>query len=343
MTILISKIKIGKRFRKDLGNTETLSKSITELGLLHPIVLDENNNLIAGRRRIQAFESLGKTSIPYHRVNIKDITMGEFHENSIRKDFTHSEIIAIKEEITKRLTRGRPKKGAKLAPFHGKARDIVSQITGYSHGQIDKIEAIMKSGSKKALAQLEAGTSVNYVHKQIKRQQDKKHTPPIPKGAFDTILADPPWQYEINTRGSPDDHYNVMQTYEIAELKIPAAKDAVLFLWATAPKLENALYVMKNWNFQYVTNMVWVKDRIGTGYYVRGKHELILIGRKGNMPVPDEGDRPPSVIIAPRGRHSEKPAILYSIIEKMYPNGKYLELFARKKHSSKWAAWGNEL
>ena len=59
------------------------------------------------------------------------------------------------------------------------------------------------------------------------------------------------------------------------------------------------------------------------------EHELLLIGIKGDFPTPYESDRPPSVIQAPRGKHSEKPDIVYDIIEKMCPNRTYLEMFAR--------------
>jgi len=87
---------------------------------------------------------------------------------------------------------------------------------------------------------------------------------------------------------------------------------------------------------------VWIKDKIGTGYYFRGKHELILVAVKGNPLIPEESDRPESVLIAPRTTHSKKPDKIYSIIERMYPNSKYLELFARNTRKG-WKSWGNEI
>jgi N6-adenosine-specific RNA methylase IME4 len=88
--------------------------------------------------------------------------------------------------------------------------------------------------------------------------------------------------------------------------------------------------------------MVWVKDKIGNGYYVRGKHELLLIGMKGDIPTPEESNRPASVIEAARLEHSRKPEKVYEIIEKMYPNRSYLELSARSQYNEKWTTWGNE-
>ena len=132
-----------------------------------------------------------------------------------------------------------------------------------------------------------------------------------------------------------------MSLAEIKRLDVPACDDAVLFLWATSPKLEEALEVLKAWGFQYRTCMVWVKDKIGMGYYARQRHELLLIGKRGNLPVPDPEDRPDSVVMAPRAGHSEKPEVFYEVIERMYPTCERVELFARHPRDG-WAAWGNQ-
>jgi N6-adenosine-specific RNA methylase IME4 len=129
---------------------------------------------------------------------------------------------------------------------------------------------------------------------------------------------------------------------DIKALAIPASDDAVLFLWATSPMLANAVEVMKAWGFDYRTCVVWVKDRIGMGYYVRQQHELLLIGHRGRLPVPDPEDRPSSVINAARGAHSVKPEEGYEIVERMYPLLERVELFARRPRDG-WAAWGNEV
>jgi N6-adenosine-specific RNA methylase IME4 len=78
------------------------------------------------------------------------------------------------------------------------------------------------------------------------------------------------------------------------------------------------------------------------GFYVRGQHELLLIGRRGSFPVPATSDRPSSVLHAPRGRHSEKPAEAYGLIERMYPDAPRAEVFARARRPG-WGSWGAEL
>jgi|SRR6188472_503386 len=133
-----------------------------------------------------------------------------------------------------------------------------------------------------------------------------------------------------------------MKQKDIEDLQIPSADNSILFLWATFPKLPEAIAVMKAWGYKYKTGAVWVKDKIGTGYYFRGQSEPLLVGEKGDMPVPQEKDRHSSVVQAPREEHSKKPDVVYEIIEKMYPNHSYLELFTRNKRVG-WTSWGDEV
>jgi N6-adenosine-specific RNA methylase IME4 len=157
------------------------------------------------------------------------------------------------------------------------------------------------------------------------------------------ILADPPWQYDfsLTVNREIENHYPTMTLEEIKAVKVPAAKDAVLFLWVTAPKLVEGLEVMSAWGFEYRTCAAWDKEVIGMGYWFRNQHELLLVGTRGNPPVPAPENRFPSVIRVRREDHSKKPDIVYEMIEKMLPEGKYLELFARQQRTG-WTAWGNE-
>jgi N6-adenosine-specific RNA methylase IME4 len=89
--------------------------------------------------------------------------------------------------------------------------------------------------------------------------------------------------------------------------------------------------------------MVWVKDLMGTGYWARQRHEVLMIGVKGDMPCPDEHVRPDSVISAARGKHSQKPVELYEVIERCYPGVPRLEMFARDQPRDGWERWGNSI
>ena len=52
-------IKVGERFRRKLGNIELLAQLIKEEGLLYPILVDKDGNLIDGYRRLVALIQLG--------------------------------------------------------------------------------------------------------------------------------------------------------------------------------------------------------------------------------------------------------------------------------------------
>lgn len=171
-----------------------------------------------------------------------------------------------------------------------------------------------------------------------------KKANPMPKEKFDIIYADPPWQYtEAVKNRKIENHYPTMDIEDICNLKVPSADDCILFIWATASKLPDGLRVLNKWGFEYKTGAVWDKKRTGMGYYFRGQHEHLLVGRKGKPGVPDAGDRLPSVIESIRTEHSAKPDIVYEMIEKMYPGRSYLELFARRKFDDRWVVWGNEV
>ncbi len=119
MKIKISEIIVKNRIREDIGNLDSLMKSIEKYGLLHPIIINEEMELLAGERRLTACKNLGWEEIEANIVsadnNIDKLEV-ETHENVLRKDLSQTEI----EEIVKRkkqlLTKNR---GIKVifAPF----------------------------------------------------------------------------------------------------------------------------------------------------------------------------------------------------------------------------------
>src|SRR5262249_20123630 len=73
----VHSIKVGLRHRRDMGDIDGLAKSISELGLLHPIVVNEDGLLIAGGRRLEAVKRLGWQDVRVTVVNIADVARGE--------------------------------------------------------------------------------------------------------------------------------------------------------------------------------------------------------------------------------------------------------------------------
>lgn len=187
---------------------------------------------------------------------------------------------------------------------------------------------------------------------------------------FVTSSLDPPWLERGGgkiKRGA-DRHYPLMKLDDIHRTIFTSpvwtpADDAHMYLWVTNNFLPQGLELMRRLGFRYVTNTAWVKMadewsaaaaalhspnekaaallQIGLGQYQRGAHELLLFGVRGKAMVPEPRDRLPTVVFAPRGRHSEKPVVFYDRIERASP-GPYLEVFARSEREG-WTSWGLEV
>jgi len=191
--------------------------------------------------------------------------------------------------------------------------------------------------------------------KQEKRRRERiaavasmaQPAPELPTGRrYPVIYADPPWRYEFveSECRAIENQYPTMELEAICALPVPeiATDNAILFLWATSPKLAEALRVVEAWGFTYRSSAVWVKSQLGMGYYFRQQHELLLVATRGDMPAPAPDARPRSVYESPREAHSAKPVAFYEFIERMYPNLPRIELFARGTREG-WVGWGNEI
>lgn len=221
-----------------------------------------------------------------------------------------------------------------------------------SHETLRKVEKIEEKAPIETKKKLSTGEmTINQAYKEVrqeeKRNEIKEDLKPIelPKGFYDVIYCDPPWKYDFAETESRaiENHYPTMTVEEMKSLQIPAAENSVMLMWATAPKLEQALELLKAWGFTYKTNAVWDKEVIGMGYWFRGQHEFLLVGTKGSYSPPKPENRYSSVIREKRTAHSKKPLVLYNMIEKMFPNARYLELFSRNKFNDNWNVWGNQL
>ena len=90
----INDIIIKERIRKDLGDLSLLKKSIEKYGLLHPIIINKNNELVSGERRLTAVKELGWEDIDVivRELSYKEALNIELTENTTRKDFNNPEL-----------------------------------------------------------------------------------------------------------------------------------------------------------------------------------------------------------------------------------------------------------
>lgn len=168
---------------------------------------------------------------------------------------------------------------------------------------------------------------------------------------FDMLVVDPPWRFQTFGEGgrekSAEKHYDTLTCAEIIE-RFPvdqlASGDAVLWLWATNPMVDQQIAVGRAWGFEFKTMGVWVKRTqkgklaFGTGYRLRCASEPFLIFTVGN---PQTARNIRTVIEGPVREHSQKPEESYHAAEQMMPNARRVEIFSRTERPG-WAAWGDE-
>jgi N6-adenosine-specific RNA methylase IME4 len=172
------------------------------------------------------------------------------------------------------------------------------------------------------------------------------------------ITLDPAWPHEnfsveTGSDRSSDNHYAPMTWPEIEALgaKLPTAPDCMLMFWVPRPLVVKASLLLAQWGWDplRVTEMIWLKTQannpeklsLGTGKRLRDQHETILIAVRGN--IPPAMPLWPSVLIAPVGRHSEKPELLMEWINRDYgPELVRIEMFARPPFDRRgWWVWGD--
>lgn len=191
--------------------------------------------------------------------------------------------------------------------------------------------------------------------------------PTVP-GGWPCVVADPPWSFrDKGSRIAPDQRrkrqgrkgYRTLSLDELTclDVRAVAAPDALLFMWTTSAHLLDGTSpeLARSWGFDPKATIAWVKARpmgagesgmrswpvlhVGMGHYVRGAHELVIVARRGRGRV--QVHDVPSVLFAPRGRHSAKPEAFRDLVKRLSP-GPYLELFARTTRPG-WMTWGDQL
>jgi len=175
------------------------------------------------------------------------------------------------------------------------------------------------------------------------------------KKKFQTIYADPPWQFQNRTGKVAPEHrrlkrYATMTLDEICEMPVVAhtEENAHLYMWVPNALLPEGLRVLEAWGFTYKTNLIWLKvrkdggpDGRGVGFYFRNVTEVLLFGLKGRMRTLKPGRSQVNLLSSRKREHSRKPDEFYELIEDCSP-GPYLELFAREKRTG-WTQWGDQI
>lgn len=167
---------------------------------------------------------------------------------------------------------------------------------------------------------------------------------------YDFIMSDFAWSYRLRSEKgeakSAQAQYRVMTLEEIKGLPVLdlCTPNAVHWMWATNPMLDQALEAMKAQGFEFKTAGTWLKTTkhgkigFGTGYILRSSNEPFLIGTRGN---PQTTRSVRSGFTGLARRHSEKPDEAYRAAEQLMPKARRLELFSRTNRPG-WDHFGDE-
>jgi len=356
----IDQIQIGFRYRRDLGDLRALAESIEEVGLLHPVVVTPEGRLIAGQRRLEACRLLGWSEVPVTTVDLYQAARGEAHENFVRKDLLPSEIVALKRAIEPLERReARERQGTRADLCHpatvaecqraslGDARDKIARYLGVGRTTIERAEAVVEAAEEEPeeyghlVEQMDRFGKVAGAYRRLEVLRQARELEAtalvLPTGPFQVIVADPPWRYETSSNLP----YPTMPIEDIKALPVEsiAAEDSLLWLWTTNAHMRVAFDVVEAWGFEYKTLLTWVKDRMGTGEWLRGQTEHCLLAARGK-PAFLKGQHT-TAIQAVRREHSRKPDEFYALVEETCP-GSRVELFSRQRRKS-WEVFGNDI
>jgi len=356
---------------------DALVDDIRANGLRNPIVIYENK-ILDGRHRYKACINLGRqpVSVIYDGEDplgyVISHNLSRRHLDESQRAMIAGRLATLKVgDKTAKVERGA------IAPSSGLTNEEAARRMTVSKDSVKRARKVLEKGTPELVeavdnSQIAVSVAAKIAEMEPEQQQavvsDPKPEQAIKKivrqekeqaladktitqslnsdgKLYGVIYADPPWKYETFSENgmdrSADNHYPTMSMFDMLTLNIPAADDCVMFMWATVPMLPEALDLLDTWGFEYKSHIAWIKDRQGTGYWTRNKHELLLIGTKGKVPAPAMGTQPPSVIELPLGRHSEKPAFFADMIASLYPTTPKLEMFARIGRYG-WDVIGNE-
>lgn len=335
----VNDIKIKKRFRKDIGDLEPLKKSISEIGLMHPIVANEDDELIAGERRLKAVKELGWDDVPITKINLKEIVRGEFDENNVRKDFTISEKVAIWEAMENyEWGKSRSDSERKI--------ERASKILGISHDSLSKAKQIIDSDKEELIEQMDKSGSINAIYRKIKFAKQKKEIETLKpnfNGKYDVIVIDCPWDSKIGilndkgARGVVD--YPTMNLEELKKIKLPMKDNCAVWVWFTNYKIADVIELIDDWGLDKKTVLTWDKQNMGVGHFLRNITEHCILCFKGKPYF--NNTKWTTLISEKRTTHSTKPEIFYKMVNEICA-GRKLDYFARKKREG-WDVYGDEV
>jgi N6-adenosine-specific RNA methylase IME4 len=164
----------------------------------------------------------------------------------------------------------------------------------------------------------------------------------LPPKQYGTILLDPIWLSSESSEiaeSSTELSRTKLQIEVLRKLDLRkiGANDCILFVWATIENLTAVSTLMARWGFKYVSHCVWDKGSTGSGSPFSEAHELLLLGRRGNVIIPNDAPWS-SLIHDPIPRISGKPEWQYQLAEWACPDLTKLDITGSSRRPG-WDVW----
>ena len=319
---------------------QALCDDITEHGL-HEDILVYEGIILDGRNRHRACIDTGIE--PRFREwdgngsaldMVVSMNLHRRHLNPGQLAFVALEVerlLAVQAKERQRGGQGGALLVANLRQAKGRASEQAAAMFGVSPRYVQEAKKLNAEAPDLAEKVWEGEFTLSQAARKAKKTTDEQRllsVVPV-EGKFRALVIDPPWDYEgLSIAGRAEPTYATMTHDELLALDVEAwaEEDCHLYLWTTNNFITRAIELMAHWGFQHKTILTWVKPRWGLGSYFRNQTEHVLFGVKGNLPT--RADNISTVISAPAGAHSEKPAVFYDIVRAAsYPP--YGEVFQR--------------
>jgi DNA modification methylase len=279
-----------------------IAESIKAFGFTNPVLIDAENQIIAGHGRVEAAKYLGMKEVP--TIRLEGLTRDQIRAYVIADNKLalnagwDTEILAIELENLLKLG----------------CADLDVTITGF---EIPEIDLILQE-AKSAPPAEEAPPERDYNYEPVTQPGDLwllgKHRlicdNSLHQATYQTLLGsrraamaftDPPYNVRIDghATGNGVVHHRefAMASGEMSEAEFLSFLSNSLRLLTKFSANNSVHYICIDWrhlsamlaagrqNYDEFLNLcVWAKNQGGMGSFYRSQHELVLVFRKGNGP-----------------------------------------------------------